>query len=68
VSNLINTLYFTSEDYYGRTQSVRTFKGVVHATLQFSLFLYPLTQVGSNQMYEYYRIDCRATPHIPDGQ
>lgn len=67
VSNLINTLYFTSEDYWGRTQTVRTFKGVVHATLQFSQFLYPLTPVGSNQLYDYYRMDCRATPHIPDG-
>ena len=68
VSNLINTLYFTSEDYLGNTQSVRTYKGVIHATLQFSQFLYPLTKVGSNQLYDYYRVECRATPHIPDGQ
>ena len=68
VSNLINTLYFTSEDYLGRTQSVRTYKGVVHATLQFSQFQYPLTPVGTNGLFDYYRIECRATPHIPDGQ
>ena len=67
VSNLINTLYFTSEDYQGNTQSVRSFKGVIHATLQFSQFLYPLTAVGSNGLFNYYRIDCRATPHLPDG-
>jgi len=67
VSNLINTLYFTSEDYMGNTQTVRSFKGVIHATLQFSQFLYPLTAVGSNGLYNYYRIDCRATPHLPDG-
>ena len=67
VSNLINTLYFTSEDYLGNTQSVRTYKGVIHATLQFSQFLYPLTAVGSNGLFNYYRIDCRATPHLPDG-
>jgi prepilin-type N-terminal cleavage/methylation domain-containing protein len=67
-SNLISTLYFTSEDYLGRTQAVRTYKGVIHTTLQFSQFLYPLTRVGSNQLYDYYRVDCRATPHIPDGQ
>ncbi len=66
-SNLINTLYFTSEDYMGNTQTVRSFKGVIHATLQFSQFLYPLTAVGSNGLYNYYRIDCRATPHLPDG-
>jgi len=67
VSNLINTLYFTSEDYMGNTQTVRSFKGVIHATLQFSQFLYPLTAVGSNGLFNYYRIDCRATPHLPDG-
>lgn len=66
-SNLINTLYFTSEDYSGATQTVRTYKGVIHTTLQFCQFQYPLTTVGSNSLYDYYRIDCRATPHLPDG-
>ena len=67
VSNLINTLYFTSEDYLGNAQTIRTYKGVVHATLQFSQFQYPLTAVGTNGLFDYYRIECRATPHIPDG-
>jgi len=67
VSNLVNTLYFTSEDYLGRTQSVRTFKGVIHFTLQLTQFQYPLTAVGTNGLFTSYRIDCRATPHIPDG-
>lgn len=67
VSNLINTLYFTSEDYFGRTQTVRTYKGVIHATLDFCQFQYPLVAVGSNGLYDTYRIDCRATPHLPDG-
>ena len=67
VSNLVNTLYFTSEDYLGNTQTVRTFKGVVHATLQFTQFQYPLTAVGTNGLFDSYRMDCRATPHIPDG-
>jgi hypothetical protein len=66
-SNLINSLWFTSENYAGSNQTVRTFKGVVHTTLQFTQFLYPLTTVGSNSLYTYYRIDCRATPHLPDG-
>jgi hypothetical protein len=66
-SNLINTLWFTSENYLGSTQTSRTYKGVVHTTLQFTKFLYPLTQVGSNCLYTYYRIDCRVTPHLPDG-
>jgi len=67
-SNLIGSFLFTSEDYFGRTQNVRTEKGVIHTTLQFSQFLYPLTSVGSNCLYSSYQVDCRATPHIPDGQ
>jgi hypothetical protein len=67
VSNLVNTLYFTSENYLGATQTVRTYKGVIHATLQFTQFQYPLTAVGTNGLFDSYRIDCRATPHIPDG-
>ena len=66
-SNLINTLYFTSEDYMGNTQTVRTYKGVIHATLQFCQFQYPQTPIGTNGLFDYYRIDCRATPHLPDG-
>jgi Tfp pilus assembly protein PilV len=66
-SNLINTLWFTSENYQGTNLTVKTYKGVVHTTLQFSQFLYPITQVGSNSLFNYYRIDCRATPHLPDG-
>jgi len=66
-SNLINTLYFTSETFLGATQVNTTYKGVVHTTLQFCEYQYPLTRVGSNCLYEYYRMDCRATPHLPDG-
>ncbi len=66
-SNLINTLYFTSESYSGAPQCLSTYKSVVHTTLQFCEFSYPLTRVGSNYMFDYYRIDCRATPHLPDG-
>ena len=66
-SNLINTLYFTGEDYLGNTQTVRTYKGVIHTTLQFCQFQYPQTPIGTNGLFDYYRMDCRATPHLPDG-
>jgi len=69
VSNLLDPLYFTSENYQGYTQTVRTYKGVIHTTLQFSQFLYPRVPIGgSNGLFDYFRIECRATPHIPDGQ
>jgi hypothetical protein len=66
-SNLINTLYFTSENYQGQQNYSQTYKCVIHTTLQFCEFAYPLTMVGSNYIFDYYRIDCRATPHLPDG-
>lgn len=66
-SNLINSYTFASEDYSNIVQTDRTYKGTIHATLQFCEFQYPLTKVGSNYLYDYYRIDCRATPHLPDG-
>jgi hypothetical protein len=67
ISNLIDPLYFTSEDYRGNTQTVRTYKSVIHATFQYSQFQFPLTKVGSNSIFDSYRIDVRATPHLPDG-
>ena len=67
VSNLIAPLYFTAENYDGSTQSVRHYKGVIHATFQYSQFQYPLTQVNSNTIFNSYRMDVRATPHLPDG-
>ena len=69
-SNLINTLYFTAENYNGVIQNndvtSKSYKNVVHTILQFCQFQYPLTQVGTNGLYNYYRIDFRATPHLPE--
>jgi hypothetical protein len=67
VSNLIDPLFFTSEKYDGTTQMVWTYKSVIHATFQYSQFEYPMTKVGSNGLFDSYRMDVRATPHLPDG-
>lgn len=69
-SNLINTLYFAAENYNGVIQTndgtSKSYKNVIHTTLQFRQFQYPLTQVGSNCLYDSYQIDFRATPHLPE--
>jgi Tfp pilus assembly protein PilV len=69
-SNLINSLYFKAEDYTGQTTTNEgnstAYKNVIHTTLDFKQFQYPLTQVGSNQLYDFYRLDFRATPHLPE--
>ena len=67
VSNLINPLFFTCEQYDGTMKTVSSYKSVIHATFQYSQFQFPLTKVGSNCIFNSYRIDLRATPHLPDG-
>ena len=69
-SNLINTLYFTAEDFRGITQTNfingRYYKNVIHVNLQFCQFQYPQTTVGTNGLYDYYKLEFRATPHLPE--
>ena len=69
-SNLINTLYFTAENYNGVVQTnnwtSKSYKNVIHTTLQFRQFQYPTTTVGSNCLYDFYQLDYRATPHLPE--
>jgi type II secretory pathway component PulJ len=69
-SNLIDTLYFTAENYAGQTATnegtSKAYKGVIHTTLKFKQFQYPLTSVGSNCLYDYYQMDFMATPHLPE--
>jgi type II secretory pathway pseudopilin PulG len=70
-SNLLDNLYFTAESYNGQIQTnsitnVNSYKNIIHATLDFCQFQYPLTQVGTNGLYDFYKLDIRATPHLPE--
>ncbi len=69
-SYLINTLCFSAENYDGivatNEGNSKAYKNVIHTTLQFCQFLYPLTQVGTNRLYDYYKIEFMATPHLPE--
>ncbi len=73
-SNLVNWLTsgfsFVAEDYAGTVAtnqgSSKAYKNVIHAKLQFAKFLYPLTPVGTNGLYDYFKIEFRATPHLPE--
>ena len=67
ISNLIPPLTFRVEDYKGTAVSNRSYKSVIHTTFQYAQFQYPLTKVGTNYLFNSYRIDVRATPHLPDG-
>jgi hypothetical protein len=73
-SNLVNWLgmgySFNVEDYTGNPATNgannNSYKSLIHLDLQFCLFRYPLTQVGTNGLYDYYKIEFRATPHLPE--
>jgi len=62
--------YFYAENYAGVTQTnslaIGFYKNVIHVTLDFYQFQYPLTQVGTNGLYDYYKMEFRSTPHLPE--
>ncbi|HEX7653032.1 MAG TPA: hypothetical protein VF607_05965 [Verrucomicrobiae bacterium] len=73
-SNLVNWLgngyTFNVEDYNGSpaTNDVgsSSYKRIIHMMLQFCQFQYPLTPVGTNGLYDYYKLEFKVTPHLPE--
>jgi len=65
--NLTNSLYFQVEDHRGVVQTTLSHKGVIHVLLQFAQYQYPQTMVGAGYLYDYYKMEFRLTPHVPDG-
>jgi prepilin-type N-terminal cleavage/methylation domain-containing protein len=62
-----NSMSFRAEDYRGNAQTNLTHKGVVSVLLEFAQYQYPLTQVGPGLKYDYYKLQFKVTPHVPDG-
>lgn len=67
-TNLQNSCVFSVEDYTGAGQTTMQDKDVIHFTLDFCQFQYPLTHVGPSYYYDRYVVDFRATPHVPGGR
>jgi len=67
-SHLQNSGTFTAEDYQGVPQHSMLDRDVIHFTLDFCEYQYPLTKVGTNCHYDRYIMDFRATPHVPGGK
>jgi prepilin-type N-terminal cleavage/methylation domain-containing protein len=67
-SNLQNTATFAAEDYRGVVQQNMLNKDVIHFTLDFCEYQYPLTMVGTQYLYDRYVLDFRSTPHVPGGK
>jgi prepilin-type N-terminal cleavage/methylation domain-containing protein len=62
-----NSMSFRGENYRGVTQTDLTHKGVVSVLLEFAEYQYPYTQVGPGLQYDYYKMEFKLTPHVPDG-
>jgi len=62
-----NSMTFRAENYKGEAQTDLSHKGVIIALLEFAQYQYPLTKVGPGLKYDYYKIELKATPHVPDG-
>jgi prepilin-type N-terminal cleavage/methylation domain-containing protein len=52
---------FQAEDYQGNVLANNQKNRVIHVTLQFYQLEYPKTGIGTNQMYDYYQLQTRAT-------
>jgi hypothetical protein len=73
-SNLVDWLgggyQFVAEDYTGTVATnqgySKAYKNLIHTKLQFCQFQYPLTPVGTNGLYDFYKLEFKATPHLPE--
>lgn len=65
--HLTNTMYFQAQNYRGDNQTDLTHKGVINVVMQFCQYQYPITRIGPGCFYDYYKMELRLTPHVPDG-
>jgi hypothetical protein len=65
------SLLFVGENYNGNQQTdPNAYKSVVHFTLGFLQYEYPMTKVGSTSdyLYDFYKMEFRLAPHVPSGR
>ena len=64
--NLTNNYYtnmFVAEDYLGNMQTTLRYKYVIHTTLEFCQFQYPLTIIGPGYHFDDYKMEFRVASH-----
>jgi Tfp pilus assembly protein PilW len=64
--NLTNNFYtnmFVAEDYLGNMLTTYRYKYVIHVTLEFCQYQYPLTKVGPGYYYDDYKMEFRVASH-----
>ncbi|MGA2852957.1 MAG: hypothetical protein ABSE90_02330 [Verrucomicrobiota bacterium] len=63
---ITNYFVFCAEDYQGNVLTNNVNNRVIHMTLQFSQWEYPLAGVGRGGMYDYYQLHTRVTQRAID--
>jgi len=61
-----NYTVFQAEDYRGNILQNNNNSRVIHVTLQFYQLEYPVAGIGTNQLYDYYQLQTRATRRTID--
>jgi len=61
-----NYFVFDQEDYLGNIQTNNVNNRVIHMTLQFSQWEYPVAGVGNGAMYDYYELHTKVTRRAID--
>ncbi|HYG35468.1 MAG TPA: hypothetical protein VEC99_11820 [Clostridia bacterium] len=64
--NLTNVMDFRAEKYDGTLAQDLQYKYVIVTTMEFAQYHYPLTQVGPNHHYNYYRMQFKTASHCPN--
>lgn len=65
-SYVTNAVLFAKEDYLGNTLTTDTGNYSVNVRLQFYQLSYPMTQIGTNQFFDYYQLQTRITRRALD--
>ena len=63
LTSVVASNLFTAEDYLGNPLYTLRYKYVIHITLDFWQYQYPLTLVGTGYYYDQYRMDFRVASH-----
>ena len=68
-TQLTNSMAFQAENYRGvvQTNGTALWRNCIRVILEFAQYQYPLTSVGPNCLYDYYKMEFKVTPHVPDG-
>lgn len=68
-NELTNNMSFQVEDYRGVVQTnandTHLWRNCVRVILEFAQYQYPLTQVGPDCLYDYYKLEYKIAPHCP---